>query len=107
METSVVEDLIHGGNSLVQAANIRTSTERMNRHIVRLIPLEMSAQDNKNNACSDSNSLSCRCKSAASMSDSQVDVSIGVVESHPVRSSAKKAQEKLTLFQPLKEVMNS
>jgi len=38
----VVEDLIHGGDGLVQAANIRTSTGRTNRQIVRLIPLEVS-----------------------------------------------------------------
>ena len=42
---AIIEDLIHGGDGLVQAANIRTSTGLTNRPIVRLIPLEVSAQD--------------------------------------------------------------
>ena len=39
---AVVEDLIRGGDGLVRAVNIRTSTGLTNRPIVRLIPLEVS-----------------------------------------------------------------
>lgn len=106
---AVVEDLIHGGDGLVRAANIRTSTGRTNRPIVRLIPLEVSAQD-KDSVCSDSSGLSCRDKGANSMNDIQVDVS-GDVESRPVRSSARRARERLTqwadiLSGPPEDVMN-
>ena len=79
---AVVEDLIHGGDSLVRAANIRTSTGRTNRPIVRLIPLEVSAQ-NKDSVCSDSNRLS----SAHSTSSDQADVSGEVIEPRPVRTT--------------------
>ena len=37
---AIVEDLIHGGDGLVHATNIRTSTGQTNRPIVRLIQLE-------------------------------------------------------------------
>ena len=108
---AVVEDLIHGGDGLVRAANIRTSTGRTNRPIVRLIPLEVSAQD-KDSTCSDSSRLSCKDKSTNSVSDNQVDVSGEVIESRPVRSSARKAQERLTrwaniLLGPPEDVVDS
>ena len=80
---AVVEDLIHGGDGLVRAANIRTSTGRTNRPIIRLIPLEVSAPDKD----SDTNRLSC--------SDSQTDV-FEEVKLRPTRNSAKKARERLT-----------
>ena len=37
----VVEDLIEGGDGLVRAANIHTSTGRSNRPITKLYPLEV------------------------------------------------------------------
>ena len=108
---AVVENLIYGSDGLVRAANIRTSTGRTNRPIVRLIPLEVSVQD-KDTARSDNSSLSYRDKSANSTSDSQVDVHRRVVESRPARNSAKRAREKLTqwadiLSVPREDVMNS
>ena len=108
---AVVENLIYGGDGLVRAANIRTSTGRTNRPIVRLIPLEVSAQE-KDSARSDNSSLSYRDKSANSTCDSQVDVHRGVVESRPARNSARSTRERLTqwadiLSAPLEDVMNS
>ena len=41
---AVVEELTYGGDGLVRAANIRTSTGQTNRPVVRLVPLEVSAQ---------------------------------------------------------------
>ena len=38
---AVVEDLIEGGDGLVQAANVRTSTGQTNRPIIKLYPLEV------------------------------------------------------------------
>ena len=74
------------------AANIRTGTERMNRPIVRLIPLKISAQDQD----SDSNKLNCKHNSANSMSNSQPDNASTITEPCPVRNSVKKALENLT-----------
>jgi len=42
---AVVEDTIAGEDGLVRAANIRTSTGRTNRPIVKLYPLEVAAED--------------------------------------------------------------
>ena len=86
----------------MRAANIRTSTGRTNRPIVKLIPLEVSAQDNKNSkqGCKDNTKLT---------SDRQEDE---VGEPHPMRNSAKKARKRLTqwasiLSAPPEDVIDS
>ena len=89
---AIIEDLIHGGDGLVRAANIRTSTGLTNRPIVRLIPLEVSAQD-KYGACS---GLSCEEKSLNSTCDGQVNATTKIAEPRPVRNSAKKARDRMT-----------
>ena len=89
---AVVEGLIHGGDDLVRAANIRTSTGRTNRPIVRLIPLEVSTQDNKD--CPDTSDRSCDDRNINSQEDSHVKIAGEV--SRPARSSARKAREKMT-----------
>ena len=45
---AVVKDLIRGGDNLVQAAEIRTSTGHTNRAICKLYPLELSLSTNEN-----------------------------------------------------------
>ena len=40
---AVIESLIEGGDGLIRAANIRTSTGCTNRPIIKLYPLEISA----------------------------------------------------------------
>ena len=90
---AVVEDLIHGGDGLVRAANIRPSTGLTNRPIVRLIPLEVSTQDNMYSACS---GLNCEKKSFTSKSDGQVDAATKISEPRPVRNSAKNARDRMT-----------
>jgi len=42
---AVVEDTIVGEDGLVRAANIRTSTGRTNRPVIKLYPLEVTAED--------------------------------------------------------------
>ena len=42
---AVIEDLHKGGDGLVRAADIRTSRGRTNRPIIKLYPLEVSADD--------------------------------------------------------------
>jgi len=84
---AVVEDLIHGGDVLVRAANIRTSTGWTNRPIVQLIPLEISTRDNKDSACSGNNGLS---KSVISTRDSHPRE---VIESYPTRNSARRLEK--------------
>jgi len=90
---AVVEDLICGGDGLVRATNIRTSTGRTNRPIVRLIPLEVSAQGENNNPSDDSVSGD---KDTSSISDSQTNTSGEATKSRPMRNSARRAREKST-----------
>ena len=87
---AVVESLIQGGDGLVRAANIRTSTGHTNRPIVRLVPLEVSAQ-NKDSSCSDNNESKCEDQSVDSTSGSRVEDFSGESESYPVRTSVKKS----------------
>ena len=42
---AVVESLIEGGDGLIRAANIRTSTGHTNRPITKLYPLEVCANE--------------------------------------------------------------
>ena len=42
---AVVESLIEGGDGLIRAANIRTSTGHTNRPITKLYPLEVRANE--------------------------------------------------------------
>ena len=42
---TVVESLIEGGDGLIRAANIRTSTGHTNRPITKLYPLEVCANE--------------------------------------------------------------
>ena len=105
---AVIEDLIHGGDGLMRAANIRTSTGLTNRPIVRLIPLEVFAQD-KYGARS---GLSCEEKSLNSTCDGQVDATTKIAEPRPVRNSAKKAWNRMAqwtniLSAPLEDVIDS
>ena len=44
---AVIESLIEGGNCIVRATNIRTSTGCTNRPITKLYPLEISADVEK------------------------------------------------------------
>ena len=92
---AVVEELTYGGDGLVRAANIRTSTGQTNRPIVRLVPLEVSAQG-KDTVCSKDNKLDCEVEKTSSTSNSQVDIPEEVIETRPTRSSASKARERLT-----------
>ena len=50
---TVVEELIVGGDGLVQAAIIRTSSGKTNRPIVKLYPLEVSSSDENTSHSSD------------------------------------------------------
>ena len=47
-QLAVVKDLIRGGDNLVRAAEIRTSTGHTNRPICKLYPLELSLSTNEN-----------------------------------------------------------
>ena len=40
---AVIEDLIPGGDGLIRAANVRTSTGKTNRPVTKLYPLEVNA----------------------------------------------------------------
>ena len=50
---AVVEDLIKGGDDLIRAAKIRTSTGHTNRPICKLYPLELSASESTSKETSD------------------------------------------------------
>ena len=64
---------------------------RMNRSIVRLIPLEVSAQS-KDSIGNNGKKLNCEDKNA---SGTQVEISKEVTESRLTRNSARKAQQKV------------
>jgi len=81
---AVVEELIHGGDGLVRAANIRTSTGQTSRPVVRLIPLKVSAQDK-------STSTKNKLDSEENSSDNSKDTPDGATDLHPIRDSARKA----------------
>ena len=103
---AVVEELIHGGDGQVRAANIRTSTGRTNRPVVRLIPLEVSAQDK---SPSTKNRLD---SEGENSSDNSKDTPDGATDLRPTRDSARKARERFTqwasiLLRGPEDVMNS
>ena len=50
---AVIEELITGKDGLVRAANIRTSTGRTNRPIIKLYPLEVSSSSNSEASTND------------------------------------------------------
>jgi len=87
---AVIEELILGGDGLVRAANIRTSTGRTKRPVVRLIPLEVSAQDK---STSTKNKLD---SEEENSSDNSRDAPDGATDLRPTRDSARKARERLT-----------
>jgi len=104
---AVVEKLIVGGDGLIRAANIRTSTGRTNRPIVKLYPLEV-------NSCSEVMSLQSShllddCPTQSSQPDSNSpDV---VANCRPTRASARQANARFaewadTLLAPPEDVGN-
>ena len=103
---AVIEELIHGDDGLVRAANIRTSTGRTNRPIVRLIPLEVSAQDK---STSTKNRLD---SEEENSSDNSKETPDGATDLRPTRASARKARERFTQWASIlpkgpEDVMNS
>ncbi|XP_028394458.1 uncharacterized protein LOC114518652 [Dendronephthya gigantea] len=106
---AVVESLIKGGDGLVRAANIKTSTGRTNRPITKLYPLEV-----RSNSTATEETQTTFDKDLdeenPSTNPQPHDVT-GGKSSRPVRAKAQQAKEKLKhwtsiLSRPPEDVMN-
>jgi hypothetical protein len=84
---AVVEDLIRGGDNLVRAASIRTSTGYTNRPICKLYPLELSTNEGEEKDISN-----CDQENLVNNSTEQERT----VRNRPVRTSAARAANRIS-----------
>ena len=98
---AVIRDLITGGDGLVRAADIQTSTERTNRPVTKLYPLEVTADTGTevpSNQIQDTTGAK-----------GETSATTPTYERRPQRTSARKAVEKMagwrqTLLGPPEDV---
>ena len=87
---AVVEDLIRGGDNLVRAAEIRTSTGHKNRPICKLYPLELSLSTNEKEGKEE---RICDQENPVGNSPTEQELS---VRRRPVRTSAVNAASRIS-----------